>query len=136
MAVPGLWVCRRGARVPSQRWAPPAEAAAASALLTPSWGRVCEGLALVRNIGVPTSLGWAGPCAQAHERPDSSPLPAARVLAVSGREGLPRGSALWQGGHEHSRQRVPGGKVGTLLKVKSGSVVHAGGLMASLPAHL
>lgn len=49
---------------------------------------------------------------------DSSPLPAARVLAVSGGEGLPRGGALRQGGHQHSRQRVPRGEIGTIFKVE------------------
>lgn len=53
----------------------------------------------------------------------ASPLPAARVLEVSGREGLPRGCALRQGGHQHARQRVPGGEVRTVFKVMGDTVV-------------
>lgn len=41
----------------------------------------------------------------------------ARVLEVSGREGLPRGRALRQSRHQHSWQRVPRGKIRTLFKV-------------------
>lgn len=53
----------------------------------------------------------------------ASPLPAARVLEVSGREGLPRSRALRQGRHQHSRQRVPGGEVRTVFKVMGDTLV-------------
>lgn len=47
-------------------------------------------------------------------------FPAARVLADRGAEGLPRGGALWEGGHQYTRQWFPHRKVGALFKV-SGS---------------
>lgn len=53
----------------------------------------------------------------------ASPLPAARVLEASGREGLPRGRPLRQGGHQHPRQRVPSGEVRTVLKVMGGTLI-------------
>lgn len=60
-------------------------------------------------------------------------FPAARVLEVSGREGLPRGCALRQGGHQHSRQRVPSGEVRTLFKVTVASFVHTPGTRCHPP---
>lgn len=50
--------------------------------------------------------------------PSTHPL-TARVLANSGAEGLPRGGALWEGGHKHTWKRLPRGQVRALLKVRA-----------------
>lgn len=43
----------------------------------------------------------------------------ARVLENCGAERLPRGSALWEGGHQYTWQWFPHRKVGTIFKVSS-----------------
>lgn len=64
----------------------------------------------------PRSQAAAGLCSPGQHGADA-PLPAARVLAARGGEGLPRGRALRQGGHQHPWQRLPGGEVRTVFKV-------------------
>ena len=61
-------------------------------------------------------------------------LPAARVLEARGGEGLPRGRALRQGGHQHPRQRLPGGKVGAVFKVALAAPTWVLGAGQRLPA--
>lgn len=42
---------------------------------------------------------------------------AARVLEDRGAAGQPRGSALWEGGHQYTWQRFPDRKVRAIFKV-------------------
>ena len=64
----------------------------------------------------------------------TAPLPAARVLEARGGEGLPRGRALRQGGHQHPRQWLPGGKVGAVFKVALAAPTQVLGARQRLPA--